>query len=188
MKRALLSALVGSTLLGCQFTPPRDIDSPYYQVPAGSTLVLNAPLEIPSGEASVYIQDGEVTSYWSADKYEGHCKFEMWSIVDRPRMIEPDRFEVHKVRREREYVDSGPERVLASEDGGEGGPFVEIGKTLMYLRSAAQPDVYRMTCQRWDDFVDPVPMSIRDIRRTLGDRFSLELPEEALPEPGAVTR
>lgn len=187
MKHALLSTLVGAALLGCQYTPPRDVDSPYYTVPAGSTLVLNAPLEIPSGEASIYLQDGDVTSYWSANKYEGHCKFEMWSIVDRRRTVQPDRFEVHRVSREREYVDSAPGRALASEDG-EGGPFVEIGKTVMYLRSPSQPDVYRMTCQRWDDFVDPVPMSIRDIRRTLGETFSLELPDEALPEPGTVTR
>jgi len=177
MNRLLLSSVIGAALCGCQLEPTRDIDSPYYQVPAGSTLVLNSPLEIPGGEASVYIQDGEVTSYWSANKYEGHCKFEMWSIVERRRVVEPDRFAVQRVEREREYVQAPPGRLLTSEDGSGGGPFVEIGKTLMYLESPGQPDVYRMTCQRWNDFTDPVPMSIREIRDTLGDRFSLELPD-----------
>lgn len=174
---------MGAALLGCQVEPPRDVDSPYYRVPAGSTLTLNKPLEIPAGEAAVYIQDGKITSYWSANKYKGHCKFEMWNIVEQGRIVQPDRFEIRKVRRDREYVQSRPQPVLTSEDGNEGGPFVEIGKTLLYLHSPIQPDVYLMTCQRWDDFTDPVPMSIRDIRDTLGERFTLKL-----PEPGEVTR
>lgn len=178
MTRTLIGTAVVSLLLGCQMEVARDIDSPYYLLPPGSALVLKRPLEIPGGEASVYIQDGEPTSYWSVDKYQGHCKFEMWSIVERDRTIKPDRFIVEKVGRDREYVDSQPRRLLASADD-DGGPYVEIGMVLMYLHSSSQPDVYRLTCQRWDDFVDPVPMSIRDIRRTVRPLFTLELPPES---------
>jgi hypothetical protein len=178
MNRALITTALVTALSACQYQPARDVDNPYYQVPVGSTLVLNEPLEIPSGEAGVYVQGGEVKSYWSVNKYEGHCKFEMWNIVERRRVVKPDRFAVQKVGRDREYVQARPGLRYASEDGSGGGPFVEIGKTLLYLHSPTQPNVYRMTCQRWDDFTDPVPMSIRDIRKALGKRFSLELPQE----------
>ncbi len=164
--------------------PERSPTSPYYAPPQGSRLELLKPIDIPANDVSVWIQDGETTSYWSADRYRPFCKFEMWSKVDRSRTIQPDTFIIERVsRNERAVRRDEPVRLAAtlrrtgtgSDDGG--GPMAYIMSTEMFLDSPRQPDVYRLTCQQWGDVNFPKHVTIDEMRQTLQGVFSLELPE-----------
>jgi hypothetical protein len=46
---------------------------------------------------------------------------------------------------------------------------------VIHLRSSRQPDVLRMTCGRWDYPGAASRLTIREIRDTLGELFTLRL-------------
>jgi hypothetical protein len=47
--------------------------------------------------------------------------------------------------------------------------------TLMYLNSDKQKDVYRLTCQHWEDVMDDRHLTISQMRGAMGDVFTLEI-------------
>lgn len=192
MKRILL-CLAPLFLLACQGTVVRDEDSPHYIVPAGSALVLQERLEIPPRAASIHIQNGKAMPYKLVNRYYPHCKFEMWSITEEARFVEPDRFIVERVKRDWEFIGQGfgkPVRIAANGElrwagvefgGSEGGPAFEIDATELFLRSEKQPDVYRLTCSQWSDVRAARHVTVSEIRQTLGPLFLLEIPAEPSP-------
>lgn len=179
MVRALLIAVL-VVLGGCQIVPERSEKSPYYPVPVGSELVLNQPLNFPAGDVSLFIQ-GKPISYFSANKYYAYCKFELWTREDRQRTIQPDTFTITRVSRESRYTlrETTPSVMkaayrMASRDH-QGGMAFEITSWVMYLHSEKQPDVYRITCEHWQDPIDAAPLSIVQMRKAFGDVFTLKL-------------
>ena len=172
MKTILL--LLSLTLAACQYVPPRDINSQFFSPPAGSQLRLTRPLTIPGNDAGVFIQYGKPQySNWQLDQYYPHCDFELRTRSNHERVVEPDTFTVTRTVRETENVSLAP-AVVASSDTGNGAPH-ENYMTILYLHSDKQPDVFRMTCQHWEDPGDGRHLTIRQIRQTLGDLFTLEL-------------
>ena len=145
-----MSNLVCMTALvaACTTGPIDPETSPYYHIPAGTTLVLHDTLTIPANLAAVFIQDGQVKPYRNIDKYYPHCKFEMYTIEQEDRTIRPDTFVIQRSSME-ESVQNRQSRFqytsLASMYyGGDGPVFIEMNR-LMYLQSELQPDVYRLT-------------------------------------------
>jgi hypothetical protein len=136
-------------------------------------------LTIPPDQVSVYVQDGEVKSQPEVDFYSPNCKFELYRISEQQRSVEPDTFNVHKVVDERIEVSIG-QRTYAALGGAMGmsagdAPQVYNYTTVMYLESAFQPAVFRITCQHWEDvFVDKY-LSIEQMRQAMGGVFTLEL-------------
>ena len=179
MARALLVLLL-TVLGGCQIVPERSEQSPYYPVPVGSKLVLNQPLHFAADDVSLFVQ-GERVGYFSANKYYPHCKFELWTRLDKPRTIEPDTFTITRVSRESRYTqrEMSPTVMKAAwrmfSRGDQGGASYEITSWVMYLHSDKQPDVYRITCEHWQEPIEATPLSIAEIRQALGDVFTLEL-------------
>jgi hypothetical protein len=179
MARALL-VLVLAVLSGCQIVPERSENSPYYPVPVGSKLVLNQPLDFPADDVSLFIQ-GKPLSYFSANKYYAYCKFELWTRLDKARTIQPDTFTITRVSRESRYTqrETNPAvmkaawRTASRDDSG--GIGYEITSWVMYLHSDKQPDVYRITCEHWQDPNEATPLSIAEMRKAFGDVFTLEL-------------
>lgn len=177
MRYVLLA--VSLALLGaCQTQVAPSEDSPYYAVPVGSRLVLNRPLTIPPGGASVYIQRGQIVPYNTRDAYYPHCRFELSTIGPGPQTVEPDEFVVHKVRQEitvsRAFTRPG---LLLAQGGGDDGdgPDSKLYSRILYLRSAKQPEVLRVECMRWHDLAFSRHLTIREIRNTLSDLFTLRL-------------
>jgi len=50
--------------------------------------------------------------------------------------------------------------------------------TLMYLNSEKQKDVYRITCQHWEDVMDDRHLTIKQMRQAMGDVFTLNLKKD----------
>jgi hypothetical protein len=163
-------------LSGCQSTPVKDINSPYYAPPVGSILHLHTPIELQQNAINVNIQYGRIlTSYSQLDTYYPNCDFELRDKVSAPTTIQPERFKIIRVIQDTEVVLLAPVQVASS---GGGSPPHMVYQTIMYLQSAKQPNVYRMTCKHWEDPADAEHLSIVKIRKALGKVFTLELAEE----------
>lgn len=172
MKTILL--LLSLSLVACQYVPPRDINSPFFSPPAGSQLRLTRPLTIPANDAGVFIQNGQAQySSWHLNKYYPNCDFEVYTRADHERIIEPDTFTVKRTVRETEHVSLTPATVAGLDFGA--GPPTENYMTVLYLHSDKQADVFRMTCQHWQDPSHGDHLTIKQIRQALGDLFILEL-------------
>lgn len=165
-------------LLGaCQTYAPSE-DSPYYAMPVGSRLVLNRALTIPPDRASVYIQRGQIVAFTTLDDYDPHCRFELSSVRPRPQTVEPDEFVVHKVRQEiivsRAFTRPGLLLALGGGDDDDG-PDSKLYSRILELRSAKQPEVLRIACMRWHRLAFSRHLTIREIRDTLSELFTLQL-------------
>lgn len=163
------------TLAACQYVPPRDIDSPFFSPPSGSQLRLTRPLTIPANDAGVFIQYGQAQySSWRLNMYYPHCDFELHTRASKERVIEPDTFTVTRTVHETENVLLTP-AVVAGFGGSGDGPPGENYMTVLYLHSDKQPDVFRMTCQHWEDSSQGEHLTVKQIRQALGELFILEI-------------
>ncbi len=172
----ILSALIIS-LTSCAYQPPKNVNSTYYAPPVGTTLQLHSAITMPANEAQVLIQYGKVvTSYWGVDAYYPNCNFELRNNAEVEQIIEPDTFTITRVTRDTENVRLHLPTMLASSGSGGAGPPNTDSITRMELRSDKQPEVMRMSCQKWDDPNEASHLSIEQIRQTLKPLFTLELP------------
>lgn len=167
----------------CQ-APPFSPNSPLTPVPVQSTLTLHQPLRIAPGTVSLWFQDGKQMPANDLNRYYPHCKFETWQMLDHEKTVEPDTFVIHKVVRWDDYAMQSMQ-LAASRisvgigvhiNGSDPGPINTA--TEMFLRSERQPDVYRLICSQWEDATEANHVTINQIRRALGDTFSLQLPEQ----------
>ncbi len=175
---ARLALVLALTLLSaCQALAEKGEDSPYYTVPAGSKLLLHKPLTIPAFKAGVYLQGGEVLPYKDIDAYYPHCKFEVKDVKDTPQSIEPDEFAVYKVVEGEDYSAVAYPRLASLGVISAGGAGRVMYFTSFYLRSAKQPNVMLLICQHWEDPTDAEYLTVSQIRKTLGEFFTLKLAE-----------
>lgn len=168
------------SISGCKVNDTKDETSPFYAVPEGSTLLLNQSLTIDGDQVATYVQDGKVMAEREVDKFRPNCKFEIYTISELQRTVAADSFEITKVVDEIEtsLLESWP--LLAARDG-----FSVVGMldrsymfnyaTMMYLHSASQKDVYRMTCQHWEDVMRDRYLTISQMRQAMGEVFSLQI-------------
>ena len=105
--------------------------------------------------------------------------FELYTISDKARVVKPDTFVISRIVDQSEDVTTGWPTYAALGMGvviGDG-PVHLTFATTMYLESRIQPDVYRMTCKRWDWPSIGEYLSINEMRQALGDYFTLTLAE-----------
>jgi hypothetical protein len=172
--------LTSLLLLACNTVVVNNEDSPFYSIPVGSKLVLHQTVTVPASRASLYIQGGRIAPYSDINQYHPHCKFELNTIKDVPQIVEPDRFEVYKVVHGVDYAGGGFAVVgnLGFSFAGRSntnGPSPEPYATILYLRSVKNPDARVMTCQHWEDPTDARHLTIDEIRKALGNIFTLVL-------------
>ncbi|MBT8129592.1 MAG: hypothetical protein HKO86_06835 [Gammaproteobacteria bacterium] len=173
-----IGVLVVVLLTACESSQTvRDEDSQYYSVPLGSTFALNTGITIQPDNTSVYLQFGNIETVGNIDFYKPHCKFELYTISEQARQVEPDTFTVTRIVDQREDVSLEWPRYAALAMGGYDGPVHLTYSTTMYLDSKMQPDVFRMTCKRWDWPATGEYLSINEMRQALGDYFTLTLAE-----------
>jgi len=175
-----LAVLALTLLVGCSVNDVRDEDSTFYAVPVDSILVLNQQVNIRGDQVAVYVQNGELKQYKEVDFYLPNCKFEIYTMSEQARTVSPDRFEIIKVVDDIESSAIQKSTRLAALDNAI--TFGMLDKsymfnyaTLMYLRSEKQKDVYRMTCQHWEDVMDDRHLSVTQMRQAMGDIFTLEI-------------
>jgi len=158
-----------------------DVDSPYYLVPVGSTLVQNQDVVIPPNTASTYLQGGTLMPQSQVNQYHPFCKFEVMKVRDTPQTIKADTYVIKKVVQERtDSVDAGQIRVAALS-GGMGTMVGAYGMdtitlvTRMFLHSDEHPDVYGLSCGHWVYPSTGQHLTIHEMRTALGGVFSLRL-------------
>ncbi len=176
-KQAPLIGFIAVTLLAaCDNSRlVRDEDSQYYSVTPGATFALHNEVTIPPDQTSVYFQDGKLGASRDVDIYIPNCKFELYTISEKARVVNPDTFRVIRIVDQLEAVsiDTPTYAGLGMLSGDYPSHFTWV--TMMYLESKIQPDVYRMSCMRWDWLVMGEYLSINEMRRALGDHFTLTL-------------
>lgn len=160
----------------------KDENSYYYAVPVGSSIVLNQEVTISGDQVATYVQNGELMSYDAVNKYYPNCKFEIYTMSEQPRTVEPDAFEIIKVVDEIES--SSIKKSIQLAVRGNAYAFGMLDRshvfnyaTMMYLKSEKQKDVYRMTCQHWEDMRDDRYLTVAQMRQAMGDVFTLEIKE-----------
>ncbi len=156
--------------------------SPYYQVPAGSRVILNQSLTVRPDQTGVLLQEGKVVPPGQLRTYDPHCKLELRTLAARERAIAPDEFVVTRAARGQEHsVDTGARRYAALAVGrlmsvtDDNTPSIRAFVDRMYLGSDKQPDVFRLSCGRWGYPGYDTYLSINDMRRALGNIVALRL-------------
>ena len=170
-------------LAACQTPPEQGEQAPaYLAITPGSELILNQPLSIMPNSVSVYLQYGKLMGYRELDRYYANCKFELYSMSESMREVKPDRFLVARVTTEEEIVSREMPRLAGKGIGigihfgnGDGGPTAVIYTVVIYLQSAEQPDVFRLSCQHWDDPAWGDQLTLEDVRKALGNVFTLKI-------------
>lgn len=165
-------------LSACNIYGVKDENSTFYAVPVGSSLVLNQDVIISGDQVAIYVQDGEIMSYDVVEKYYPNCKFEIYTISEQPRTVEQDTFVIVKVQDEIESSSIQKNTQVASLDnafmfGAMGRVEVFNYATMLYLHSERQNDVYRMTCQHWEEIRDGRYLSVAQMRKAMGEVFTL---------------
>ena len=160
----------------------KDEDSTFYAVPVGSVLVLNQELTISGNQVAIFVQNGEIKPEKDVDKYYQNCKFEIYTMSEQPRTVDSDSFEIIKVEDDIESSSLQKNTRLAVRGntlsfGMLDRSYVFNYATMMYLYSEKQKDVYRMTCQHWEDVRDDRHLSITQMRDAMGDIFTLKIKE-----------
>lgn len=166
------------TLSACGIDDTKDESSAFYSVPAGSLIVLNQDLTINGDQVAVYLQGGKLMNYRAVDKYRPNCKFEIYTMSEQPRIVKKDTFEIVRVVDEIESSSLQKPTQLAMR-----GSVLTYGlldrsymfnyATMLYLHSEKQKDVYRMTCQHWEDMQDNLYVTVPQMRDAMGAIFTL---------------
>ena len=174
-------------LAACAGNDVKDEASVFYAVPKGSLLSLNQELTIAGDQVATYVQGGQVLLYKDVNKYRPNCKFEIYTMSEQPRKVQPDRFEIIRVVDEIESSGLQKNVQLASRALPEGDDYLAMWlldhslvfnyATMMYLKSDLQTDVYRMTCQHWESVAEDNHLSISQMRQAMGDVFTLKIKE-----------
>jgi hypothetical protein len=178
MKYVLLWLMIIG-LAGCQTVVHPDADSPFYRVPKGATLILNRDITIPAGSVRVIYQEGR--QVYAPNEYKPFCKFEVLPLKDVPQQVKADEFLIHRSGWGVDTLLVGLETLPRYARRGwlwfdDDPPSPRIYGTYLYLRSATQPDVYRLLCGHLQDAATvPRHLTINQIRAALGDTFTLRV-------------
>lgn len=159
-------------------------NSPFFPVPAGSTLKLTRTLSIPANQVAVFLQGGEVVASDRINQYYPHCKFELRRRLDTAQTVQPDTFEITKVVQEIGHSVALDGVQLAGVSVGIGvnigmrggdGATLQAYSTRLSLRSGRQPEVLRISCGQSALPHEGQHVSISELRQALGDVLTLEL-------------
>jgi hypothetical protein len=157
--------------------------SPFYLIPAGSTLTLTRSLTIPAEQVAVFLQGGEIVASGGINQYYPHCKFELQRRLGTTQTVQADSFEITKVTQEIGHSVALDGLRLAGVSIGIGinigsrgdGASLQTYSTRMTLRSARQPEVFRLSCGQTALPHEGQHVSISEMRKALGSVFTLKV-------------
>jgi hypothetical protein len=142
-------------LAGCQTTATTDVNSIWFKIRPGSTLVLNQPVEIPAGEAHIDLQNGQLSG--GVDEYTVNCIFEIENLG--PHTVTPDSFAITDASDSQEWV-SQPDIMRFYKE--------------LWLKSDRQPEVLKLVCQDWAGPLQGRPVSVGEIENAVGAYFTFK--------------
>lgn len=170
----ILVLITTMDLTACSYPVTKDKNSYFYSVPVGTTLTLNKEIIIPANLARRYFQNGESMNEKGIDIYYPHCNILMNTLAEYSRTIKPTVFEIYRVIDEEEHAQR-PVYFASTNSSGVGGPSIIAYSTYYYLRSKNKSDVRSLECLQWGDPYDVEYLSINEIKKSLGDYFTLDI-------------
>jgi len=164
LRTSLVAGLILSS--GCaSLSSPSPVD----QV---SVVQINTQLEIPSGKARVFIQNGVQPTKKNIDKWSTFCSVLMQKLHSKgepPLTVSPGRFDIIKLRKTSEfYADFYLNQTQRFDE--------HIYKIDMRLKSDAQPDVRSLICAKHFAGIGSEYPTLEEIRSALGDSNKVETP------------
>jgi hypothetical protein len=186
----LSTLLIMAYLAGCSpayINGTPNENSPYFQLPVGSEIQLERPVEVPAGRDQLYFQNGRTMDWHEVDIYLPHCALQVSSKREATRPVQPDVFMVTDTYTERFFKQvRTPTLIPAIKPaafgamplaGGDidldGGMDYEVVAVIMTLHSEHQPQVTSMTCADWGLPQDTVHITVHKIRRALDGFFTV---------------
>ena len=151
--RIRVSMLLALLLAGCQTTATTNVNSVWFKIRPGSTLVLNKPVEIPAGEAHVDLQNGQLSG--GVDEYTVNCRFEIENLG--PHTVTPDTFQITDASDSQEWV-SQPDIMRFYKE--------------LRLKSERQPEVLKLVCQDWAGPLQGRSVTVGEIQKAVGAYFT----------------
>ena len=144
------------------------------RVPPGSTINVHRDIQLNSDRTRVFIQAGRLLAGLEfGDLFFPHCIFEVRDGI--PRLIQSGKYRVDRV----DYRDDThihQKLVHASQFVADGGEFVDyLHVTELQLSSPDHAHGLKLICQHSDSILTNY-LGVAQIRATLGDIASLELP------------
>jgi hypothetical protein len=143
----------------------------YNRGPDISRAVLNTVVTIRADRASEYIQNGEISARNKVSEYYPHCIFELRTVADTARTIQPETFTVTGIRRDH-FMAGFRKHMVAGVGGGDYN--LVMSTTVISLHSDRQSDVFRLSCQQLDEPYLARHVSLQQMREALGGLFTLE--------------
>lgn len=175
--KAVVAILILAIILsGCEsMAKLAALPSPY-SLPSGSTLSINRDLTIEPNSVSVWLQLGKLVNRKEVDLDQPNCHFEMYTLKSVAQTIYKDDVTITRFVNRNEYVSNGNVMYasLADADDG-GGPMAEIFRTEIYLKSTKQPDLYRLSCEEWNNLFNGTYLTVDQIQQALGDIATFQL-------------
>jgi hypothetical protein len=150
-----LAAVIVLTIALSGCAQMHDVDSPYYDIPSDSKLILHQDLNVPAGKAHVDIQHGMVIA--GLDNWDVGCQLEVRDLG--PGMVSADTFTISRAEVSQEWVNR---------------PSTMRFYRTLYLQSDNQPNVMQMVCQFWSYPLQGHGISGAEIREALGSVATLE--------------
>jgi hypothetical protein len=161
-------------------------DSPYFEVPVDSKLVLNQTLTVPAYARNVFFQRGQVLPFYYVNEFIDYCALTVYAQKQVPQTIKPDTFVVTKVYREYLYQLAQASLMVAQAFQDDDGESWYVLATQMELQAKNQSDVIRLTCAAWGLPQDISNVTVAGIRKSLGQIATLELADIKAPHTGAT--
>ena len=188
--KGFLKSLYVVTSLGflsaCNASLVTDPNAKYYVPIPGTNVTVPQRIEVPGGQTRIFFQRGEIIKKVSdIDLYKPNCNFELNTLTDSPRYIEPGTYTVTRTtRQEREVVLFKPLQYASLVLGrmasqGDEGPGMYFEEVRMTLKADKPSDIRELTCRgvmtepQWVE-----PPTLAEIREALGKHASIKVPEE----------
>ena len=169
MYRHLITACFLVSLTACQtgLTPqPGDTADPVLAI---TTVTLNTDFAVRADFAGEYIQSGFITPFNSISLYHTFCKLELRRPAPQERTIAAGAFTISRIYREMEFV--GFARQMFAGDGSSG---MVMSRTVMFLQSEEQPDIFRLSCMKQDFSFYASQPTLEEMQTALGDILTLQ--------------
>ena len=184
--KAVMAAAGLSLLSACTTAMVTDPNARNYVPTSGSKVTVPQRIEVPGGQTRIFFQRGEIIKKVSdIDLYKANCNFEINTLAETPRYIEPSTYTVTRTtRQEREVVLFKPRQYASLAIGGlvgkgDDGPGMYFEEVRMTLKADNPSDIRELACR--GVMTDPQwvePPTLAEIREALGKHATITVPEE----------
>ncbi len=166
MKKILAIFLATLFLSACQSTYVR------HSLPMDSIFHLNHEIRFHPSQVAIYLQHGQIVPANSIDDYSPNCTLEVKHKLAHSQTFHPDQFRIDKVRYEIAANNLSTPLVTHSLAFGGQTRYPEY-ITDIYLHSADQPNIYKLTCQHLEEPENARHLTLEEIQGVLGEIMTI---------------